>query len=74
MKYTVSLEYLVHESVEVEADSPQGAVEAARDLSPEDVFGTDFNAPIPISRLDDGEPYLVHESESGMDCTSEAGL
>jgi len=74
MKYTVSLEYLVHESVEVKADSPQEAVEAARDLSPEEVFGTDFNALIPLSRLEDVEPYLVHESESGRDCTSEAGL
>lgn len=71
-KYTVTLEYIVRESVEVEADSPAEAAEAARDRSPEEVFQTEFNAMIPLSRLEDGQPINVLD-EDGEDRTAEAG-
>ena len=73
MKYTVTLEYIVHKTVEVEASSPSEACEKAREMTPEEQFGADSDATIPLSLLEDGQPIYVMD-ENYSDRTAEAGL
>lgn len=73
MKYTVTLEYLVRTSVEVEADSPAGAAEAASHLDPTDVFGQTPDITLSPSSLEDGQPIHVLD-EDDNDVTESAGL
>ena len=73
MKYTVTLEYIVHKTVEVEAASPSEACEKAREMTPEEQFGADPDATIPMSLLEDGQPVYVMD-ENYSDRTAEAGL
>ena len=73
MKYSVTLEYLVRESVEIEADSPAEAAETARHMEPGQVFGQDFDITLPPSSLEDGQPISVYD-ENGNDCSAQADV
>ena len=52
-KYTVTLEVLLHKSVEVEAESPQDAKVLVNDMDIEAIFDTEET--MPVANLEDGQ-------------------
>lgn len=61
-KYTVTLEFLLHKSVEVEAESPQDAKVLVNDMDIEAIFNNEET--MPVANLEDGQVLDVTD-ESG---------
>lgn len=59
MKYEVSLEYLYHTTIEVDAESFDDAVEKAKNAPLENVFPSELEDPTPtyVHREDGKEKY-----------------
>lgn len=61
-KYTVTLEFLLHKTVEVEANGPQDAKDLVNDMDIEAIF--DNEETMPVANLEDGQVLDVTD-ESG---------
>lgn len=61
-KYTVTLEFLLHKSVEVEANSPLDAKDLVNDMDIEAIFNNEET--MPVANLEDGQ-VLDATDESG---------